>query len=98
MLPLDVLRYRFTFRERSVEVSFIFFEVENVFKIQNVFQDLHLQQNHQNVLFSRYHMGRSEMEGRSIDAVSIASIYKQHFQSEVNVRNLALLMQSYMQA
>eukprot|EP00096_Caligus_rogercresseyi_P014837 TRINITY_DN7318_c0_g1_i1.p1 TRINITY_DN7318_c0_g1~~TRINITY_DN7318_c0_g1_i1.p1 ORF type:complete len:464 (-),score=95.73 TRINITY_DN7318_c0_g1_i1:645-2036(-) len=41
-----------------------------------------------------YYMGRS---GRSLDATSLASIYKQHFLAEVNPRNLWLLMQTYMQ-
>ncbi|XP_071749869.1 protein NDRG3 isoform X3 [Lepeophtheirus salmonis] len=41
-----------------------------------------------------YYMGRS---GRSLDATSLSSIYKQHFLAEVNPRNLWLLMQTYMQ-
>ena len=52
----------------------------------------------------RYHLGRAPSEGSSpssssasLDALSLSSIYKQHFSSEVNPRNLGLLVASYMQ-
>ena len=43
----------------------------------------------------RYHLGRPDAEGRTIDAVSIASIYKQYFNShsEANAKNLCFLIQ-----
>lgn len=46
-----------------------------------------------------YHLGRPDADGRPLEAVSIASIYKQHFSSTSDVvspRNLALLLQTYM--
>ena len=52
----------------------------------------------------RYHLGRAPSEvsspsssSASLDALSLSSIYKQHFSSEVNPRNLGLLVASYMQ-
>ena len=42
-------------------------------------------------------MGRSDVEGRSLDTISLVSIYKQHFSSEVNPRNLSLLLHAFMQ-
>lgn len=48
-----------------------------------------------------YHLGRPDAEGRGLDAVSVASIYRQHFSSggsdSPNGKNLALLMHSYVQ-
>jgi len=48
-----------------------------------------------------YHLGRPDAEGRGIDAISVASIYKQYFISGGNEgpngKNLALLLQSYVQ-
>lgn len=43
---------------------------------------------------SWYHLGNLG-GNRSIDVVSLASIYRQHFSQEVNPNNLALLIQSY---
>ena len=52
----------------------------------------------------RYHLGRAPSEvsspsssSASLDALSLSSIFKQHFSSEVNPRNLGLLVASYMQ-
>ena len=39
-----------------------------------------------------YHLGR----GDSLDSMSLASIYKQHFAREVNPRNLLPLLQAYL--
>jgi len=46
-----------------------------------------------------YHLGRPDSEGRTIEAATIASVYKQYFNShsETNAKNLSLLIQSYMQ-
>lgn len=40
--------------------------------------------------------GRIDTDARSLDTKSLVSIYKQHFSTEVNPRNLSLLMHSYM--
>lgn len=48
-----------------------------------------------------YHLGRPDAEGRGLDAVSVASIYRQYFSSGgsegPNGKNLALLLHSYVQ-
>jgi len=48
-----------------------------------------------------YHLGRPDAEGRGIDAISVSSIYKQYFicggGDGPNGKNLALLMQAYVQ-
>lgn len=48
-----------------------------------------------------YHLGRPEAEGRGLDAVSVASIYRQHFTAGSsegpNAKNLTLLLQSFIQ-
>ncbi|XP_059088121.1 protein NDRG3-like isoform X2 [Tigriopus californicus] len=44
-----------------------------------------------------YHLGKSDSDSRSLDTVSLASIFKRHFSCDVNSRNLCLLLQSYMQ-
>jgi hypothetical protein len=36
-------------------------------------------------LLYRYHLGRPDAEGRHIDAVSIASIYRQYFNSHTDL-------------
>jgi hypothetical protein len=48
-----------------------------------------------------YHLGRPDAEGRGLDAISVASIYKQYFitggNEGPNGKNLALLMQTFVQ-
>ena len=44
----------------------------------------------------RYHLGRTSGEGRSLDTVSLVSIYKQHFSGQVNPRNFHSLLSAYM--